>query len=515
MSSYPYHLLPDHDTEPQPTQGDWHTIDSDTASPISAEPGGRDDVMATKVAFRNGRVVFVSDVELFVYRSYPISVSLRPGPSTAAFKPRLNLRSILVEPRDLWRSGEFKESSVVYAIWPNSAAWCEKADFKLRHGDNLEKYYLNHENAIQTSLLKLPPGCELRLDGIIRPLEGYLRSPLTDKRAAGQGEDRVQIRSALFLDPVRVAPRFATGRRANQRIPDTESASAEDWHWGVVQDYDQCLAELLKDDEVCRFKENVMKSEFLTNWFRSNNDIRFPSATTLQAQLLGNHSSDVPLTSQKANHRPAYWWLLDSELIDETFVDENLAAAARYALAGPSKFEAYRDDMTKRAKFGRRAGGENASEPLVYPLLQNIYADWLYKAHRRIRDKQEKSENAEISVQSESPTSRKRQISKMSSSLLAKEREKIDKLTGVELGNEVVGILTNLAQSHRESAFQDGSELEDDREISPLDIQQAGLAAIAVADKLDSLVGHAASAEMLPASVRAVLAAAVQTRLKG
>lgn len=361
MSAQSLALIQDHQSQ---HEREW----SEDCIPISAESGGR-SVSATRTELHKGRVVFAPDVPLWVYRSYPLAITPRPGPASEARVPAWHIRGIFVEPFLLKDSDDFSNCSVVYAVWPNAASWWEAAPFTLRHPDNVLRY-----DRLFTSLLPFPNGCEVSLEGHLReiPVVGHLRDGITDRRRVDTDGIKVNVRSALMLDPLRLATDWTTGRRSRGHFDEAQSGEsvpdgAELWHWSVVEDLDGCLTELLRDPELVRFRESVSKDDFLLRWYRSAND-----------------TIPVPLGS------PEDWtdelrarWILSEEFRDEHFVENLLEEAARYALAGPRDYQSYLARCQGWAKTGRRNALMDSEIPLVFPLVQNIYVDWLDSLQKR------------------------------------------------------------------------------------------------------------------------------------
>ncbi len=362
MSVFDFNRLPDHQVLHEATWGGC----ADLSIPISAVPGGQ-SIQATraeacKVA-GGDRVVFAPDVELWVYRSYPIAIAPRRGPASEMRGATWCTRGILVEPQRLETSNEYRGASVVYAVWPDVAAWWEAAPFTLRHPDNVLHY-----DCLFTSLLPLPDGADIELLGHVRPVEGFLRDGITQRRrevALDSGDqEKVNVRSALMLDPMRLAPELTTGRRAREHTPEApqdagpgpkETDGVEQWHWGVVKDLDACIQALLRDPEIATFRKSVMQEDFFVRW------------------------------NSTSGYRQ---WPLPSELRRPDLVDELLEQAARYALAGPANFGAYTGHCQRWAKkWGRQTVlDEDPGLPLAFPLMQNVYVSWLDNLCRRAFD---------------------------------------------------------------------------------------------------------------------------------
>jgi hypothetical protein len=351
------------------------------ARPVSAEPGGR-PISATRAGIHEGRVIFRPDVDLWVYRSYPLSISLRPGPALESHRAAWHIRGIFVEPYDLLTSDAFAGCSVVYAIWPDAAAWWEAADFTLRHSDNVLRY-----DRLYTSLLPFPDGCDVSLSGKVRPapipLTGFMRDGLTERRRVMDvGGEPVNVRSALMLEPIRLDTEATTGRRARAHAAleggsgdaaDVDSGSPELWHWGVVQNLNECIASLISDPELDRFRESVAdsKGDFLARWYRATDDrIAVPVGS-------------VETWNEGARDR---WWL-PQEFRDAAFIENLLEVAVRYALAGPPNFSQYLERCRGWEKAGRRKALLSPDLPLVFPLVQNIFVDWLDNLQKRTADR--------------------------------------------------------------------------------------------------------------------------------
>lgn len=367
MSAHRTNAISDHQVERE-------RPDHEDSRPISAEPGAR-TVNATRVAVVDGRVVFLEDVPLWVYRSYPVAVSTRGGGAGEMRVPAWTFRGILVEPMDLGQSDEFKECSVVYAIAPSVAAWWESAPFSIRHGDRIEY------DQLETSLMSFPDGCLIEALGHVRPVSGVLRDGIVEKRrvdAKAAAGERVNIRSALMLDPLRLAPEWVTGRRSRIHAKDVSgkdaggAEGAETWHWSVVPNLEETVEALLKDPELDRFRESVMNADgtFLTRWIRSAND-----------------TVTVPLGAPEdwSEEARARWWL-PAEMRDGRLVDELMREAVLHALAGPLDFDSYLAKCQGWSQTKRRAALTATGEPLVFPLVQNVFVNWLEALHRRQLD---------------------------------------------------------------------------------------------------------------------------------
>lgn len=359
----------------------------DRSVPVGATPGA-EPVSATRVHVRDGRVVFAQDLKLWVYRSYPVSIAPRPGRASEASVPSWHTRAIVVEPQDLSSSDELDGCSVVYAMWPSGAAWWEAAPFTVRHSD-----HILHYDRLFTSLVPFPDGCDVSLLGHVRPITGHIRDDITERRRENSTDRaRVKVRSALLLDPMRLAPELTTGRRArgHPAAEDAEEEPREDpsievWHWSVVKDLEGCVATLLDDPEVRRFKESVSRKDFLLRWYASVSPERFkvPLPEVEQALSDMDHLAEgEPTRSAKKDWKED--WLLREELREAGFVDDLLEDAARYALAGPHNYEAYLDKCRSWHQAGRRPALLDENTPLVFPLLQNVYVNWLEALQKRL-----------------------------------------------------------------------------------------------------------------------------------
>jgi hypothetical protein len=371
MSALRTNAISDHQVERERPQ-------HEDSRPISAEPGAR-TVNATRVAVVDGRVVFRPDVPLWVYRSYPLAISTRSGGAGEPRMPAWTFRGILVEPMDLRRSDEFKDCSVVYAIAPSVAAWWESAPFSIRHAKRIEY------DQLETSLMSFPDGCVVEALGDtreaaepVRPVAGTLRDGVVEKRrvdAEAAAGERVSIRSALMLDPLRLAPEWVTGRRSRIHAKNVsgkdagEGEGAETWHWSVVPNLEETVETLLKDPELDRFRESVMNADetFLARWYSSAMNVPAPSG---------------PRDYWSEKDRAL--WLLPDELRNGLLVDALLREAALYALAGPVDFDSYLAKCQGWSQTERREALTEAGEPLVFPLVQNVFVNWLDALHRRL-----------------------------------------------------------------------------------------------------------------------------------
>ncbi len=330
------------------------------SSLVSAESGPR-DVYATRVGVRDGRVVFEKDERMWVYRSYPIAIGPRPGAATGLRVPAWTTRATLVEPHDLAICDQFKDCSAVYAIGPAVVGWWESAPFTLRKSDRIVF------DRLETSILSMPLGCEVET-------LGYLRDAGADKQVRKVTDPKtgrtteVNLRSALMMDPLRLAPAHVTGRRSRARGEAVDD-SGERWHWGIVPNLEDTLDQLLEDPELDRFRESVMDPEgdFLARWYRAAND-----TIPVPQRPIERWENDEKLR-----------WLLTEDERDPRLIEELLREAARYALAGPIDLGSYQRKCQAWAQTGRRKALHGDGAALVFPLVQNIFVDWLVNRHNR------------------------------------------------------------------------------------------------------------------------------------